>query len=86
MYQGGKEEYDKEETKTRRNAINVGDVSSVSYLQIKDLVYQMAHASIDRDRAGREEEASIRRAHILRRVRIQNDMRNSQRLSQLGMS
>jgi len=26
----------------------------------------MAHASIDRDRAGREEEASIRRAHILR--------------------
>jgi hypothetical protein len=39
MYQGGKEEYDKEETKTRRNAKNVGDVSSVSYLQIKDLVY-----------------------------------------------
>lgn len=39
MYEGGKEEYDKEETKTRRNAIDVGDVSSVSYLQIKDLVY-----------------------------------------------
>jgi hypothetical protein len=37
----------------------------------------MAHASIDRDRAGREEEANIRRAHILRQVRIQNDMRNS---------
>lgn len=37
----------------------------------------MAHASIDRDR-GREEEASIRGAPILRQVRIQNDMRNSE--------
>ena len=39
MCQGGKEEYDKHETKTRKNEINVGDVSSVMYLLIKDLVY-----------------------------------------------
>ena len=76
MCQGGKEEYDKHETKTRKNEINVGDVSSVMYLLIKDLVYQMAHASTDRDR-GKEEEASIIGARILRQVRIQKDIRNS---------
>ena len=36
----------------------------------------MAHASTDRDR-GKEEEASIIGARILRQVRIQKDIRNS---------